>query len=219
MARKRSHEQDYDFSKVIAPFLDNIQNEVIKGYMQIRIVNLVNHYDTTSINNQQFFNRMNIWIIVLSALITVSPIPVFSDILIENKQDIFLKCLMLVPSILGAISTILLGIMQIRQYSRLYVESRLMCEFIKKETFIFLGQLSIKTDKAEIDRLFMKFVNNIEKAVLADCEEWKEAMQPKEIDKDKSEASGSSTQETYSYAYQTPTPKPTTETAESTTEN
>lgn len=163
---KISRRNKFDFTSIITPLLQNMDDKY-KTYIETRIIDQVNHYNSTSSRNKGWYQGLKITILILSAGITVYPV---IETFVGSKFQI--------TSILGGMTTVLLGIMQIKQYDRRYIESRMVCEYLKKETFLFVSHLK-ENDEADNSKLFTEFISKVENAIISECEDWKSSIQNK----------------------------------------
>jgi hypothetical protein len=99
-------------------------------YIQKRLQDQIEWYDSKSLSNQRVFKRLRLFEIVAAALI-----PLLSGAAISfPKLQLFS---MVIVGLLGIAVTIIAGILSLGQHQEHWIEYRTTCESLKKEKFLF----------------------------------------------------------------------------------
>jgi len=129
-------------------------------YLNDRVDDQLEYYETAANNTKKIFNRMQLLIIILGVLVPVAiNFPV--ELVSKEHTDALSLGVRLSVTIMSLIVAILTGILNLKKYGDLWLQYRMTEELIKHEKFTYLT----RSGKYASDDAFDKFVQTIESLI------------------------------------------------------
>ena len=140
----------------------NSMNEA--GYLKGRLEDQIDWYDKSSIKNQAFYKKLQVIIIVASAVI-----PFLSGLMTADQEETWLK---VIVGLLGITVTIATALMSLGKYQENWIKYRTTCESLRHEKYLF------STGAAPYDRsdAFKLLVERVESLLSQENSEWQNTM-------------------------------------------
>ncbi len=135
-------------------------------YIEERLEDQINWYDTKSGWNQKWFRRAQALQIVFAA-----SIPVLVNYVTDTSDWV-----RIIVAILGASIAIVSGLAGLYKFQENWLEYRTTCESLRHERFLFLT----KTDSYSVEDPFPILVNNVEALISKEHTKWAQSMKPVE---------------------------------------
>lgn len=128
------------------PYLKNLEYKE-KIYIENRLINQIIWYDESAIKKQNRYKKLTIASIIMTALI-----PFFS-LYTSSKYNIFFTSII---TILSALSSALLAIINLSEYQKLWIQYRYNCEILKSILYRYLmktGEFNSDDDDENLEYL------------------------------------------------------------------
>ncbi|MEO1782547.1 DUF4231 domain-containing protein [Enterococcus diestrammenae] len=138
--------------------LPSFLNDDEKNYIQTRVNNQINWYDSSSLKAQKYYRLLSLTTLIVSAII-----PFFTNLAIDN---FWIK---LIVSLLGVIATLCQGILSLNKYNENWIGYRTVCETLKKEKYMFLTKAGVY---GESNSSFSFFTERIESVISQENVNW-----------------------------------------------
>lgn len=155
---------------MIICFLEGVSMDM-KDYMSTRVIDQIKWYNKKSGYCQCWYKSMQIITIILAAII-----PLLSGFVTDNK------IIALIVGLMGVVITILESIQKLNKYHEKWIQYRTTSELLKYNKYLYETKSSPYNDNEDtIDNLF---VNNIEKIISSENNQWKAFSLKKQSDQD-----------------------------------
>lgn len=128
-----------------------------EDYIEQRVVDQINWYDSKSQKSQKWFKRIR-----ALEIISASSIPLFAGFGQGEPWSIILI------GILGAVVAILASLLSLNQFQENWIEYRTTCESLKHEKYLFLT----RTEPYDEEDPFGLFVQRIESLISKENSAW-----------------------------------------------
>lgn len=135
-----------------------------KEYFEKRLDEQIKWYSKKSKSSQSMFRLLTISQIICSALI-----PIFAVTTLEDQ----VKKIIIV--ILGAVITVISGLISLNHYQENWIKYRSTAEFLKQEKYLYLTQSSIYSNN-ESEHRFQLLVERVENSVSNENMNWSSYM-------------------------------------------
>lgn len=159
---KNSKEQSSSYlTEEFLPYLDTLENDNIKFYINERIIKQIIWYDKKSIYFQQQFKRFTLLSLILSA-----SIPIF--MLLDNSGNLVFKIL---TTVFSASITVITGYLSLSKSKDLWLEYRHSCETLKStlhKYFTHSDSFSLESGKGKDELL----ISLCEEVITHEVQDW-----------------------------------------------
>lgn len=150
-----------DFKNNFNSYLQNMENDKARQYIENRVIEQINWYNSKSIHNQSIYKRLSIISIIMSG-----SIPVFT--LVSDFNWI----IKLIIAIISSGVTIISTINSLFNYKEIWGEYRTNCEILKSNLYLYFARQG-EFEGFEDEQAFNRLVGICEKQIMEEFIGWK----------------------------------------------
>lgn len=136
-------------------YLDNIQDENMRNYIDKRVIGQIEWYDNSSIKNQKKYRSLIVISTIMSGIIPV--LTLFLDL----ECGFMFKVII---SILSACAAIISSISAVFNYRELWINYRVNCEVLKSKLHLFFNSPDEKS--------YLKLIEDCESCMTSEFRSW-----------------------------------------------
>lgn len=139
-------------------------------YLKDRLENQIDWYDRRSVQNQEWFKRLQV-----ISIIAAASIPFLTGYITETTVT-----LKIITGILGLLVAAVTAVLGLYKFQEHWLEYRTTCESLKHEKYLFLT----RTDPYNVEQAFPLLVQRIEGLISKENTNWSQYMnKPEESEK------------------------------------